>query len=77
MSPTCARNVNSGIETRTVSVGYGELMDDILKFMVEKGVRLTRENYLEIAYMDNPPELDAEIESELDELFDEDGHLLQ
>ena len=52
-------------------------MDDILKFMVEKGVPLTRENYLEIAYMDNPPELDAEIESELDELFDEDGHLLQ
>ena len=70
MSPTCARNVDSGIETRMVSIGYGELMDDILKFMVEKGVPLTRENYLEIAYMGNPPiELDAEEEFDLPEQF--------
>jgi hypothetical protein len=60
-----------------VSLEYGELMDCILKFMVEKGVPLTKENYVEIAYMGNPPELDAEIEAELEELFDEEGNLVQ
>ena len=59
-------------------VGHGELMDDILKFMVEKGIPLTKDNYVEIAYMGDPPaEFDAEIEAELEELFDEEGNLVQ
>jgi hypothetical protein len=45
-------------------------MDSILKFMNEHKIPLTRENYLEIAYMGTPPtELDAEEEAELPEQF--------
>jgi hypothetical protein len=44
-------------------------LDHVLNFMIRNGVELTRENYLEIAYMGNPPELDAEAESMLPEQF--------
>ena len=38
--------------------------DIVLAAMIEKGVPLTRENYLHIAYMGNPPEeIGGEIEA--------------
>jgi hypothetical protein len=44
--------------------------DGVLDLMWEAGVELTRENYLALAYLGNPPEqLDAEAESELPEEF--------
>lgn len=44
------------------------MSDIILDFMKEKKVPITRDNYLAIAYMGNPPEeLSAEEEAELPE----------
>ena len=43
-------------------------MDYVVEFMKRHDVPLTRDNYLQIAYMGNPPEeLDAEDEAELPE----------
>jgi hypothetical protein len=40
--------------------------DMVLRLMVEKGVPLTRQNYLDIAYWGNPPEeIGGEIEAEI------------
>jgi hypothetical protein len=40
--------------------------DMVLRLMIEKGVPLTRENYLHIAYWGNPPEeIGGEIEAEI------------
>ena len=40
--------------------------DIVLQLMIEKGVPLTRENYLHIAYMGNPPEeIGGEIEASI------------
>src|SRR5215471_10816462 len=48
----------------------GEMMDCVLDWMKRMGVPLTRENYLDVAYLGNPPEeLSAEEESELPEEF--------
>lgn len=44
--------------------------DAVLEFMKQNGIPMTREDYLEIAYMGNPPaELDAEEEAQLPEQF--------
>jgi hypothetical protein len=40
--------------------------DMVLRLMIEKGVPLTRQNYLDIAYMGNPPEeIGGEIEASI------------
>jgi hypothetical protein len=40
--------------------------DTVLRRMIEKGVPLTRANYLDMAYMGNPPdEIGGEIEAEI------------
>jgi len=45
-------------------------MDGVLRFMKEHNIPLTRENYLDVAYLGNPPgELSAEEEAELPEEF--------
>ena len=45
-------------------------IDDVLEGMKRNGVPLTRKNYLDIAYMGNPPaELDAEAEAALPPQF--------
>ena len=44
--------------------------DYVLEYMKEHGIPLTRENYLNEAYMGNPPEkLGPELEAELPEQF--------
>jgi len=49
-------------------------MDGVLRFMKQHDIPLTRENYLEIAYMGTPPEeLDPEEEVELPEQFQLDS----
>ena len=54
-------------------------MDGVLRFMKQHDIPLTRENYMDVAYLGNPPkELSAEEEAELPEQFqvwdtDEDG----
>jgi len=38
----------------------------VLRLMIERGVPLTRQNYLDIAYMGNPPEeIGGEIEASI------------
>ena len=45
-------------------------MDGVLRFMKQHDIPLTRENYLDVAYLGNPPEeLSAEQEAELPEQF--------
>lgn len=45
-------------------------MDYVLDKMKESGIPMTRENYLELAYMGDPPEkLSAEEEADLPEEF--------
>jgi hypothetical protein len=45
----------------------------VLERMKSMGIPLTRENYLDLAYLGNPPEeLSAEEEAELPEMF-QDG----
>lgn len=45
-------------------------MDEVLRFMEEHDIPATRQNYLDLAYMGNPPEvLDAEAEADLPEQF--------
>jgi len=45
-------------------------MDGVLRFMKQHDIPLTRENYLDVAYLGNPPEeLSAEEEAELPEEF--------
>lgn len=39
--------------------------DAILDLMKSNGIPLTRENYLDLAYMGNVPEITAEIEAEI------------
>lgn len=40
--------------------------DMVLRLMIEKGVPLTRDNYLQIAYMGSPPdEIGGEIEASI------------
>ena len=40
--------------------------DMVLRLMIEKGVPLTRQNYLDIAYWGNPPEeIGGEIEASI------------
>ena len=43
------------------------MTDHILEWMKKNNVPLTRENYLEIAYMGDDPNLDAEAEAALPE----------
>ena len=47
----------------------------VLEYMKQHNIPLTRENYLQINYMGNPPEkLDAEQEAEIPaEITDRDG----
>jgi hypothetical protein len=45
----------------------------VLRFMLKENVPLTRENYLQIAYLGDPPELDAEQEANLPEVFHRSG----
>jgi hypothetical protein len=43
-------------------------MDHVLEYMKQHNIPVTRENYLDIAYMGNPPDvLDAEEEADLPE----------
>ena len=44
-------------------------MDDVLEYMKKHGIPLTREKYLEMAYLGRPPALCAEEEAELPEEF--------
>ncbi len=49
--------------------------DAVIEEMIKRGVPLTRDNYLDFAYLGNPPdELDAEEESQIPKalLTDED-----
>ena len=39
--------------------------DDVLQAMKKYGIPETRENYLDLAYMGNPPEMTAELEANL------------
>jgi hypothetical protein len=40
--------------------------DIVLQWMIEKGVPLTRQNYLDMAYLGNPPdEIGGEIEASI------------
>jgi hypothetical protein len=51
------------------------MKDAVVDFMVKRGIPLTRDNYLDFAYLGNPPEeLDAEEESQIltELLTDED-----
>jgi len=47
--------------------------DGVLNLLREYGIPVTRENYLRLAFMRNPPQepLDGEIEAEVQEAFDE------
>lgn len=46
------------------------MIDHTLEYMKKNNVPLTRENYLDYAYLGNPPEaLDAEEEAQLPEQF--------
>lgn len=52
-------------------------MDAIQQRMVQLGLEMTRENYLHLAYFGNPPvELDAEVEADLPEEFQEESNRL-
>jgi hypothetical protein len=43
-------------------------MDEIVEYLKQHNIPVTRENYLDIAYMGNPPDvLDAEEEADLPE----------
>jgi hypothetical protein len=42
-------------------------MNNTLEYMKKNGVPLTRENYLDYAYLGNPPDLSAEEEAEIEE----------
>jgi len=44
-------------------------MDYVLDFMKRHDVPMTRDNYLAIAYMGDPPELDPEADLDLPEQF--------
>ena len=43
--------------------------DPVLEWMKNQGIKLTRENYLAIAYMGDDPKLDAEGEANLPKQF--------
>jgi hypothetical protein len=46
------------------------MTDYVIEFMRQHNIPMTRENYLEIAFMGSPPEeLDAEAEFDLPEQF--------
>jgi hypothetical protein len=46
------------------------MIDHTLEYMKKNNVPLTRENYLDYAYLGNPPEvLDAEEEAQIPEQF--------
>jgi hypothetical protein len=46
------------------------MADSVIEFMKRHNIPMTRENYLDVAYMGNPPEvLDAEEEYNLPEQF--------
>jgi hypothetical protein len=46
------------------------MTDSVIEFMKKHGIPMTRENYLDVAYMGTPPEvLDAEEEMNLPEQF--------
>ena len=50
-------------------------MDHTFEYMKKNGVPLTREDYLDYAYLGNPPEhLTAEEEAQLPEQFREQPH---
>jgi hypothetical protein len=49
---------------------HDSILHSILHFMHQHNIPLTRENYLDVAYMGTPPEhLDAEEEAELPPQF--------
>ena len=54
---------------RRPSAALQEQLDvsPVLNHMYQMRIPLTRENYLDLTYMGNPPELDAEGESEIPE----------
>jgi hypothetical protein len=43
--------------------------DYVLDYMKAHHIRLTLRNYLDLAYLGNPPELSAELLAELPEIF--------
>jgi hypothetical protein len=43
--------------------------DAVLQYMLKHGIPISRKAYLELAYMGDVPELDAELESELPEII--------
>jgi hypothetical protein len=50
-------------------------MDIVLEKMKQAGIPMTRENYLELAYLGQPPaELSGEEESELPEQFQNESN---
>lgn len=50
--------------------------DTVLEFMERNGIELTRENYLQLAYMGEvPDEIDPEIEFSLPEMFQLDPQI--
>jgi hypothetical protein len=54
-------------------------MDDIVKILVEHGVPVTRDAYVEFAYFGerNYSDLDGEERAAIDDLFGPDGRLVQ
>jgi hypothetical protein len=48
--------------------------DGTIRLLEEYGIPVTRENYLNLAFAGNPPqELDAEVEAEIPDTFEDHG----
>ena len=59
-------------QTRAERGGRKDTEDGVIKLMREAGVEITRENYLIVAFMGNPPaEIDGEILAEIPEYLRE------
>lgn len=69
MKPAPASSQPATVTASTPPPGSAQ-GDDLTRWMQERGIPLTRENYLEIAYFGEAPDpLPAELEAELPEMF--------
>jgi hypothetical protein len=57
------------LHTNNNPVDDDENNDDVLNMMKMKQIPLTRQNYIDLAYMGQTPEQDAEFESNLPKRF--------
>ena len=55
------------------------MCDPVLEYMAKKGIPITRDNYIAINYLGDRgyEDLEGEQLAECDELFDENGQLMQ